>query len=147
MRLRPMRGEDVAFVYECLAELRGDVRCSEQAFRAYAEDAGLLGRGEFQILVGWDGEVPVGMLTCNRFAMPRYLGYGYELEEVIVHPRHQGRGFATPMVTAFLDSVSARANVRRVIVKTDDRGRAAHIYSKLFEASAMRVYIRRMNKL
>jgi GNAT superfamily N-acetyltransferase len=147
MKLEPMCIEDVGFAYECLEELRGAAQYSEASFRRYIEEARLLEHPDFRILIGIEDGTRVGMLTCNRFAMPRYLGYGYELEEVVIHPRHQGRGLARPLVSAFLESVAQRPEVRKVIVKTDDEGRAARVYERLFGRVAARVYARTVNRL
>lgn len=147
MKLEPMRVDDVGFVYECLAELRGAAQYSEASFRRYVAEAGLHEHADFRVLVGFEDGVRVGMLTCNRFAMPRYLGYGYELEEVVIHPRHQGRGLAEKLVSAFLESVAQRPEVRKVIVKTDDEGRAARVYERLFGLVAAKVYSRTVNRL
>lgn len=147
MKLEPMRVDDIGFVYECLAELRGVAQYTEVSFRRYVEEAGLLEHADFHILIGFEDGARVGMLTCNRFAMPRYLGYGYELEEVVIHPRHQGRGLAKSLVTAFLVSVEQRPEVRKVIVKTDDEGRAARVYERLFGRVETKVYARTVNRL
>lgn len=147
MKLEPMRVEDVGFVYECLGELRGAAQYTEASFRRYVDEARLLEHPDFRVLIGFEDGRRVGMLTCNRFAMPRYLGYGYELEEVVIHPRHQGRGLAQDLVSAFLESVAQRPEVRKVIVKTDDEGRAARVYERLFGRVAAKVYARTVNRL
>jgi len=147
MKLEPMGADDVGFVYECLAELRGAAQYSEASFRRYVEEARLLEHPDFRVLIGIEEGTRVGVLTCNRFAMPRYLGYGYELEEVVIHPRHQGRGLAGPLVSAFLESVAQRPEVRKVIVKTDDEGRARSLYERLFGRVAATVYARTVNRL
>lgn len=147
MKLEAMGVDDVGFAYECLAELRGAAQYSEVSFRRYVEEARLLEHPDFRILIGFEDGERVGMLTCNRFAMPRYLGYGYELEEVVIHPRHRGRGLAGALVSAFLESVAQRPEVRKVIVKTDDEGRAARVYERLFGRVAAKVYARTVNRL
>jgi GNAT superfamily N-acetyltransferase len=73
--------------------------------------------------------------------MPRYLGVGVDLEEVVIHPKHQGRGLALSMLKACIDMYLADPEVRRVTVHSDDQGRAKKVYSQLFAVSDVRRYV------
>ncbi len=142
-----MAAEDVGFVFECLGELRGAARYSMHDFERYLDGNALIDHRDFRLLVGVSNEGRIGMLTCNRFAMPRYIGFGYEIEEVVVHPRYRGRGFGKALVAAFLDWVAEDADVRRVIVKTDDEMQAGRIYSRYFDVVDVKVYSRAINHI
>ncbi len=87
------------------------------------------------------------MLTFNRFAMPRYLGFGVELEEVVVAPKFQGRKLAGPMLAEFLRWAESQSEIRRVQVRTDDTVRAGRVYSRLFGIAESIIYTRTINKL
>lgn len=144
MKLLPMTPETIEFVYDCLLLLRGSANYSLAAFREYVHANSLLEHPEFRVYVAHTEEEPAGMLTTNRFSMPRYLGFGYELEEVIVHPRHQRRGVGKEMIALFIQAVSADPNTRKVIVKTDD-SIAGRLYSAHFQGLSTTVYARRVN--
>jgi GNAT superfamily N-acetyltransferase len=133
---------DVDFFFECLDELRGEASYSVDEFVQYLEANALIGHHDFRLLVGVSGKESVGILTCNRLAMPRYIGFGYEIEEVVIHPKYQQRGFGEALITAFLDWVAEDTDVRKVVVKTDDEVRAGKIYSRYFEMVEMNVYSR-----
>jgi len=145
--LRPMVAGEVPFVLECLRELRGGARYDEAELEAYLTRWGLMDGVDGPILVAREDERPVGMLTCNRFAMPRYLGFGIEIEEVVVHPSEQGRGIAGQMIDTFLSSLEGQPELRRVLVKTDDLARAGRVYARRFEVIATTVYGRGMHRL
>ena len=136
--LREAAPSDDDFLWECLATLRGNANYSParlgQFLRAHAGPT-------FKVLVAEASETRVGMLTCNRTPMPRYVGVGVELEEVVIHPRHQGRGLALPMLKACIDMYIADPDVRRITVHSDDRDRAGKVYSRLFAASDVQRYV------
>jgi len=129
---------DDHFLWECLATLRGSAHYSVaqlgQFLRVHAGTT-------CDILVAEYGGTAVGMLTCNRTPMPRYIGVGVELEEVVIHPGHQGRGLALPMLKACVDRYRANPEVRRITVHTDNQGLAKRVYSQLFTTSDMKRYV------
>ena len=147
MKLRPMTPDDVPFIHECLRELRGAVDYPEGRLADYLANDPVVQSGCCRIFVGEVDGVAVGMLTCNRYAMPRYLGYGIELEEVVVHPACQGHGHGGAMLEAFLAMVQADPSVRRVTVRTDDVQRAGRLYSRYFVATAATVYSCSVNRI
>jgi GNAT superfamily N-acetyltransferase len=147
MDLHPVTTEDLPFVFECLDTLRGQAKYSLAQLEEYVRRYGLIGHADFLILIGRSAGQRIGMLTCNRFAMPRYLGFGYELEEVIVHPTLQGKGHGAQLVRAFLDRVRGEPGTRKVIVKTDDAVRAGRVYRRHFEVVATTVYGTTVNRL
>jgi RimJ/RimL family protein N-acetyltransferase len=136
-----------AFVYECLEELRGSVSYPLDMFISYLREYQLFEEGPFQILVAMKRGEKVGMLTCNRFSIPRYLGFGIEIEEIVTHPSFQGQGIGSEMLKAFLSSCAQDPNIRTVIVKTDDPKRAGLLYSKSFNISDKTVYSKVINRL
>jgi GNAT superfamily N-acetyltransferase len=142
-----MTNETVAFVYECLNELRGDLQYSAKRFRDYVSSHGLFDHPDFIILVGRNEAEYVGMLSCNRFAMPRYLGFGFELEEVVVHRKYQGNGYGKGLIESFFRYVCDDTDVRKVLVKTDDAVKAGNLYRQYFEVVQTTVYAKSMNLL
>jgi ribosomal protein S18 acetylase RimI-like enzyme len=145
--LRPAIPADAGFLYECLGELRGGVSYPLERFEDYLRRHRLLEHPAYGVLVGADGGRAVGMLTCNRFAMPRYLGFGLEIEEVVVHPGAQRRGYGRRMLLALFERAKADPEIRKVIVKTDDELRAGGLYAQYFTVVKTTVYGRTVNLL
>lgn len=147
MLLERISVSDIPFVYDCLATLRGEARYDECEFKRYIEINDIFNSGPFSILVGREAGEQVGMLTCNRFSIPRYLGFGVEIEEVVVHPRYQGKGVAGRMLNEVISMFSLDNSVRKVVVKTDDVQRAGKVYERFFSVSDQMVYARSINRL
>lgn len=143
--LRRAEPDDVDFLFECLVELRGGARYSRDQLAVYLKP--LWSHADFQLWVGSDAGTSVGMLTCNRFAMPRYLGYGIEIEEVVVHPRAQRRGHASAMIETWFAEAARDPSLRKVVVKTDDQERAGKVYARTFAVVQTTVYARPVNHL
>ena len=146
MELAIVDDETMEFCYECLFELRGDVKYGLQDFEKYVQ-TNLNASLASKLYVGFDQNKPVGILTVNQFQIPRYLGYGYELEEVVVQPDYQMRGYGKKLVEAFLERVEDEPDLRKVIVKTDDDERAGRLYKHFFEVVDTTTYSRTINYL
>lgn len=149
MRLVEATTEDVTFIYSCLQQLSGDVEFPEEDLKEF-----LISQRYFnststssEILVGWEDDIPRGILTCNRFNIPRYLGQGVELEEVIVASDAHGMGFGSAMVENFLRRARNDPLIRKIIVKTDDLKIAGAVYKKYFDTTDITVFSRRVNDL
>lgn len=149
MRLIRAEFRDITFIYDCLKLLRGDVVFSESELKEF-----LVSQAYFEsissaneILVGWENGIPRGILSCSRFNIPRYLGQGVELEEVIVAKEAQGLGFGSAMIESFLQLVEHDPFIRRVIVKTDDLDGAGGLYEKYFSETGYRTFSKRINDL
>ena len=147
MLIQRISPSDIPFVYDCLATLRGDAQYDEIEFRRYIEINDLFNPGPFSIFVGREAGEQVGMLTSNRFSIPRYLGFGVDIEEVIVHPLYQGKGLAEKMLNGLIAILSLDMSIRKVVVKTDDLQRAGKVYERCFSVSDQMVYARAINRL
>jgi GNAT superfamily N-acetyltransferase len=145
--LTPARPDDVPFLYECLKALRGRAQYEVKELRAYLERQQASQLSAPTMLVAHHEERPVGLLTVNRFAMPRYLGYGIELEEVIVHQDHRRMGFGGAMISAFLRSVEGDPELRTVRVRTDDHNGSGRLYARMFTTTQSRIYAKSVNQL
>lgn len=145
--LRAATESDCPFIFECLRELRGQAEYSLEDLRMYLGQRGMLDTGVASVRVAVDGPELIGMLTVNRYAMPRYLGYGIDLEEVIVHPSCQRRGYGAKILAAFLQECGADPHLRRVTVRTDDPQGAGRLYARYFTATSLVVYARGVNPI
>ena len=140
--LRPVSIESANFAYQCLSDLRGNASYSFEEFCEYLHGDALLRTGAAELLVAFEGERPVGIATLTRQAMPRYLGVGVEIEEIVVDQDCRGRGVGYALLSALVARVGEDCSVRRIIVKTDDAETAGKLYCKLFEETSLRVYRR-----
>lgn len=147
IQLIPAEESHIPFVYECLTELRGEAEYTVEDFATYMEQEKYFAGSPFQLFVALSDGTPVGILTCNRFAMPRYLGFGAEIEEVVVHPNFQNRGMASAMLKSYLDECAQDSTLRKVTIKTDDPLRAGRVYSKYFLPVDTTVYSKTINRL
>ena len=135
--VREATPSDDRFLWECLATLRGGARYTTEQLSHFLR---LHVGSSCSILIAEANNWPVGMITCNQFLMPRYIGIGVELEEVVIHPNHQGRGLARPMLKACVARYLADPTVRRITVHSDDRGRAMRLYTDLFTPANVQRY-------
>ncbi|MDA7774811.1 hypothetical protein N8993_11595 [Pseudomonadales bacterium] len=62
-----------------------------------------------------------------------------------MHPRFQREGIGEEMISAFLKRVSAKPDVRRVIVKTDDVAGAGRLYGRSSSGTHCSVYVATVN--
>ena len=147
MNLVKLNSSLVEFAFECQKELRGDVYYSLQDWSNYLVDNQLFESNEFQIFVGVVDNAPVGILTCNRYSIPRYLGFGIELEEVVIHPEYQQRGYAVSLINKFIESIVSDNDIRKLSVKTDDKIVASRLYQKIFQSIELNVFSKKINLL
>lgn len=144
--LAPATAKDIDFLYACLLTLRGEAKYSLDDLSIFFERNDLY-ESDSPVLIASKNSVQFGVLTCNRFVIPRYLGFGIELEEVIVAPEFQGQKLAEQMLLAFLAWVQRQPEVRRVQVRTDDEVRAGRIYSRLLRQADMKTYTKSINQI
>ena len=84
-----------------------------------------------------------GLLTCNKFFIPRYLGFGIELEEVVIIPELQGKGLIGQLITKYFDEIKKDDSIRKVIIKTDDSKNCFESLSKGFDKNSNIFYFLR----
>ena len=61
----------------------------------------------------------VGVVTVTRFSMIRYLGCGYEIEEVSVLPEYQGKGVAPRMLELVVERFAKDPQARKLLIRTN----------------------------
>jgi|GEM_PF-1221407 len=145
--LRPAQPDDLPFVHECLKALRGRAQYGVPELRAYMERLPEVQGTATTLLVAHHQGRAVGILAVNRFAMPRYLGYGVELEEVVIDQDHRRYGYGAAMIAAFLRSVEGDRELRTVRVRTDDHDGSGRLYARMFNATASRLYAKSVHPL
>lgn len=144
MFLRKANINDLEWIYETLAELRGDVEYSLDSFKIYFEEMMVSEVG--QIMIFGDEKDKIGLVTLNKFHMPRYLGIGYEMEEFVIHKNYRAKGYSYKMIEAVKELLNADKSVRKLIIKTngDDSKR---IYTKALNETDLCTFQVYLNKL
>jgi ribosomal protein S18 acetylase RimI-like enzyme len=151
MELKYIDETSISFAFECMKILRGDANYSYELFSEYICKNFLENSEEnHSIFIAYEQGVAIGILTSNRFSMPRYLGFGYELEEVIVDINYQNRGYGIKMIESFFNHIKEQKDfnlVRKVIVKTNNKFIAPKLYKRLFLETDNMVYAKKINHL
>jgi len=143
--LAPVSGADRDHVIECLRALNGDVDRIrgdiEAMLPVYLADPSV----ELVIVGTSEGEA-AGLVTLTRFAMPRYAGYGYEIEEIAMLPAFRGRGLGRNALVALAERLGADKRARKIVVRTNGAD-AARLYAAVYSETDMRSFQMFVNKI
>ncbi len=141
----PVSDADRAHVIECLRPLNGDVdriRSEiESMLPRYLEDPSV----ELLIVETSRGEA-AGLVTLTRFAMPRYAGYGYEIEEIAMLPQFRGQGLGRKALLGLVERLREHKTARKIVVRTNGAD-AARLYASVYDETDMRSFQRFVNKI
>lgn len=91
--------------------------------------------------------IPAGYIVANKFSIPRYLGFGVELEEVVIMPEFQRKGYGEAFILYLIDHYSGYSDCRKIAVKTDDDKGSGKLYKKLMAETRMKFYQQFLNKI
>lgn len=144
MQLRKATTDDCEWVYQVLEELREPVRYTLDSFEEYYST--LLKNNMTEILLLFKDNERVGLVTLNKFSMPRYLGYGYEMEEFVIHKNYRGRGLSYKLIDAVKEHVSSDRTIRKLIIKSNGAD-SKHVYSKALNQTDLVAFQVYLNKL
>jgi ribosomal protein S18 acetylase RimI-like enzyme len=78
----------------------------------------------------------VGVVTVTRFSMIRYLGCGYEIEEVSVLPEYQGKGVAPRMLELVVEQFAKDPLARKLLIRTNGEN-AKRAYGRVVSMTDM----------
>lgn len=148
--LRKATINDAEFIHECLSYLVSDLNHSINEFTEYLEQYLFSKNNSIykpEIRIGELQNTQIGILTCNYYLMPRYLGIGCSLEEVVILEKYQGNGYAAKLIKSFVSEALLDKNIRKVNISTDDKVKAGSAYKKVFDETHMVVYAKILNKL
>ena len=112
----PLARRDVAFVEECLSELFPDLAGRGDALERYLEST--LRSPDVSLLVLEAAAERVGLVTLVRVPMPRYLGFAYEIEELVVLEGFRRRGFARRALGLVEARCREDGSARKVVIRT-----------------------------
>ena len=138
---------DAFSVYEGLKLLQDPSLVSLEEFSIYWEK---LLRGDFAKNDVWvlvDESTIMGYVLINYFSIPRFVGYGVEMEEVVIMKNHQRKGLGRQFVDYLIKEYSKSNLCRKIIVKTDDIEGAGKLYSEYLDLNEMKTYQLYLNKI
>jgi (aminoalkyl)phosphonate N-acetyltransferase len=144
MPIRKSEDKDVKWIYDILEELRHPIQYALEAFTIYYNK--IKSENHFTFLIYEEGGQNIGLISLNKFNMPRYLGYGYEMEEFAVHKDFRGKGYSYKMIEAVKAYIQNDPSIRKIIVKTTGED-SAHIYSKALNETDFKTFQQYLNKL
>lgn len=103
--------------------------------------------GKCDLWVAFTNNKFCAYICANYFPIPRYIGFGVELEEIVTLPSFQRKGiggiFITELVNHYLDNNACR----KILIKTNDRLGSGRLYSRLFAETNMIIYQKLLNTL
>jgi len=144
MQLRKATEKDSEWVYDILEELRRPVAYSLDQFKDFYKE--ILSANMSEILILSDQDQNMGMVTLNKFAMPRYLGYGYEMEEFVIHKDHRRKGLSYTLIEEVKKYITSDKSVRKLLVKSNGVD-SMPIYAKALNETDLVSYQEYLNKL
>lgn len=119
--LAPVSAEDVAFLAKGLTGVWEHIGNYAEAglFQTYLDEE--LKRDDVWCFVAVENATGarVGVVTVTRFSMIRYLGCGYEIEEVSVLPEYQGKGVAPRMLALIEERFAKDPQARKLLIRTN----------------------------
>ena len=136
---------DEEFLYRCLLELNDGLVRHRSTFGTFIREA-LASDAASELLIAAANGQQIGTVTVNRFAMPRYVGFGYEIQEIVVAPAHRSKGFGRQMLTAVVTRYAALASTRKVVVRSNDPASQA-LYARVYTASDLQTFQQFVHKV
>jgi len=144
MFLRKAEIKDCEWVYSMLEDLRFPVKYELSQFKEYYEKC--LTSESFSFYIACDFEDKMAVISLNKFNMARYLGYGVEMEELVVHKDYRGKGLTYKILDEVIKMVQKDKTVRKFVLKPNGDD-SKHIFSKSFDLTDFVVFQKYLNKL
>ncbi len=140
----PVSVDDATFIADCLTDLFAPLAGRIAELRAYL-DASVAPPSTSVLLIEVDG-ARAGVVTLVRFAMPRYLGHGYEIQELVVAPAFRRKGVARRALELVAERCRADATARKVLIRTNVDA-AKRAYASVWQATDLIGYQTMLNLL
>lgn len=140
----PVSVDDASFVADCLVELFAPIAGRTDELRAYL-DVTLRSPETTMLVMEVDGQ-RAGLVTLVRYAMPRYLGYAYEIQELVVAHPFRGRGVARRALALVAAHCKQDPLARKVVIKTNVEA-AKRAYASVWSATDLTSYQDMLNLL
>jgi GNAT superfamily N-acetyltransferase len=139
--------EDYVIVYSAVNELLDTPLFDLKDFQSYWNN---LLSGEFGKCEPWlaiKGSTIFAYILANYYPIPRYLGIGVELEEVVTFSNFQRKGIGRLFIKFLILHYTKEQKVRKISIKTNDHSGSGRLYSDLFVTTDMRLYQKFLNKI
>jgi GNAT superfamily N-acetyltransferase len=140
----PVAQDDVAFVASCLSSLFAPIGERAEDLRAFLDD--VLSPAHAAMLIVEHRGARVGLVTLVRVPMPRYLGFAYEIEELVIATERRGRGYARRVLQLVADRCRMDPLARKVVVRTNVP-EARRAYATVWSSTDMTSYQTMLNLL
>jgi GNAT superfamily N-acetyltransferase len=138
---------DCEIVFTALRELQDKPLFTLNKFEFYW-DALLSGEfGKCDVWLAINKGKVCAYILANYYPIPRYLGEGVELEEVVTLPEHQRKGIGRKFIQFLIAHYNNNNTCRKITVKTDDHSGSGKLYAELFGLTEMRFYHQFLNKI
>jgi GNAT superfamily N-acetyltransferase len=138
--------KDAGFVYDCLQHLLDRKYYGLQEFNGYYERL-LDDPARPDLWIARSDARPVGFISASKFHMNRYLGYGVEFEEIVIHQDFQGRGLGGRFIQELIEIYKKDTDCRKVIIKSNDVEGSCRLYERLLDKTSFIVFSKRLNDL
>ncbi len=144
MLLRKATQKDSEWIYIVLEELRRPVNYPLDQFQIYFKD--LLENNSTEILILSNHDQNIGMVTLNKFSMPRYLGYGFEMEEFVIHKDFRRKGYSYLLIEEVKKYIQKDTSIRKLIIKSNSAD-SKHLYAKALNETDLITFQQYLHKL
>lgn len=138
---------DWEVVFTAIQELLDKPLFTLKSFESYW---GQLISGEFgkcDVWLAFSDGMACAYILANYYPIPRYLGVGVELEEVVTLPEFQRKGIGRVFINYLVTHYSSEKVCRKITIKTDDHTGSGRLYADLFGQTEMRFYQQFLNKI
>jgi hypothetical protein len=139
---------DFNFIYIAIQELLEQPLFTPYQFKKYWFEllSGVFGKNDLWLAFNSEGEF-VGYIFVNFYMLPRYLGFGVDLEEVVTIPKFQRKGICKIFINFLITHYKLENQCRKITIKTDDISGSGKLYKSLFDSTETRIFQTFLNKI
>lgn len=144
-KIRKATSSDSEFIFECLTLLLDKKMYEFNEFQKFYENC--MKQEHSDLWLASVNGLSIGFLTANKFLIPRYLGFGIEVEEIVIIKKFQGRGFGRLFLETIIEYYKPDLNCRKIIIKSNDLEGSCKLYRRVFSETDFMVFQTFLNKV
>ena len=139
---------DYKLIYIAVQELLEKPLFTQHQFKKYWFEliSGIFGKNEVWLAFNSEGEF-LGYIFVNFYWLPRYLGFGVDLEEVVTIPKFQRKGICKNFINFLISHYKVEKQCRKITIKTDDNSGSGKLYKSLFDSTETRIFQNYLNNI